>query len=304
MSKQKITSENSMQPEIRQQYLGGTDAAAICGLSQYKTAFDVFIAKTQKAPEQAYNEIFAWGHILEGPIAEEYVKRFGGKIVNANMFTQDKEFPFLASNTDRIIEKDGDTFILECKTASTGAFSKWSMGVPIEYYCQGQWYLGQTGLKKLVFAILVMDSRKLETFEIEFDEAFYLEIKGICVSFWQNHVCKAIPPDLETDDYAKIVVIEPKSSVYADAEELIIYQEIKDLKKEIKKLEGEVDAKAEVIQSKIQDKELMTLPDGKALFSWKPYTRTSVDSNALQAGFPEAYEACKKVSTSRTFSIK
>lgn len=305
-------SQNAFEPEVRKTYIGGTDAAAICGLSDYKTAYEIWLEKTSGVfPEvsESTQDLFDWGHLLEPVIAKRYADTlYEPTIINTtNEFIEDSVYRFICANIDAklvpIFEPEND-YILECKTASYSQFQQWINGVPLSYYCQAQWYLMVTGLNRLVFAILVMDSRKLETFEVIRDDAFISEIRTKCIDFWNNHVLTNTPPALTISDLNKVKPL-PDSSILADKDELIIHAEIKELSAKIKDLEAQKEERVNLVKTKMGSNAAIYAPESdKPLFTWKAQSRESVDTKALKEKHPAIYEEVLKVSESRMFLIK
>ena len=66
--------------EIRRHGIGGSDVAAILGLSKFRTALDVFNDKTEKAAPQEETEAMHWGTLLEDVVAKEFAARTGLKV--------------------------------------------------------------------------------------------------------------------------------------------------------------------------------------------------------------------------------
>ncbi|WP_427180033.1 YqaJ viral recombinase family protein [Paenibacillus sp. TC-CSREp1] len=52
--------------------IGGSDIAAICGLSKWRTSMHVYLEKLGEAPDEVKNEAAEWGTRLEQLIAEKF----------------------------------------------------------------------------------------------------------------------------------------------------------------------------------------------------------------------------------------
>lgn len=306
MKIKKITAETAFEPENRRRYLGGTDMSAILGYNPYKTAYECWIEKTGRPVEpQQESDILIFGHLLEPVIANEWLRRNKDwQIVSENEFTEDPEFDFLAANTDRIIKNinTGELAVLECKTVASSAFKHWKLGVPLTYYTQGQHYLGVKGFDRVIFAMLVMDSRELTTFEVGRDETFINEIRDFAVKFWDENVTKDIAPDKTAYDWAQFRSKE--ETVIASPEDIKLFEEIKALDKQMKELKAQIDAKKEAIQLKMEDKTAMETPDGAVLFTWRGSDSDRVDSKLLKTNYPDVWDKVKKSSYTRRFLTK
>ena len=54
----------------RRKGVGGSDSAAVCGLSRYSSPLEVWLQKTGRKPATPDNEAMQWGRLLE-PIVRE-----------------------------------------------------------------------------------------------------------------------------------------------------------------------------------------------------------------------------------------
>lgn len=60
--------------KLRQSGIGGSDIAAIVGVSPYNTAYDIWVSKTGEIKETS-SEYAYWGTQLEDIVAKEFSKR-------------------------------------------------------------------------------------------------------------------------------------------------------------------------------------------------------------------------------------
>lgn len=306
MNTVKITADNAFEPENRRRYLGGTDISAILGFNPYKTAYECWIEKTGRPVQpQEESDILIFGHLLEPVIANEWLRRNPDwQIVSENEFTQDPEFDFIAANTDRIIKHvlSGELAILECKTVASSAFKHWKLGVPLTYYTQGQHYLGVKGFDRVIFAMLVMDSRELKTFEVGRDDVFIAEIRDLAVQFWDENIAKDIAPDKTAYDWSKFKSQEKE--IIATPELLENLSLLKAAKAEEKAAKEKVAALNETVQLFMQDNALLVDEKGQVLATWRGSEVDRADSKRLKAEFPEAWNITKKTATERKFLLK
>lgn len=112
----------------RQKGIGGSDVAAILGVSAYRTPLDVFMDKTSEITEdKSPSEAAYWGTTLEDIVAQEFSRRTGLKVQRVNQS--------LASNLDRYIDVTGsdvyqwaraniDRAVINPKIAKTVRLSK------------------------------------------------------------------------------------------------------------------------------------------------------------------------------------
>lgn len=197
MYKKIFDSKNATREEwlkVRKLGLGGSDMAAVLGLSPWRSPIDVWIDKTSDTVEEKEGEPMYWGNVLEEVVAQEFAKRTGWKVRNNNFTLQSDEYPYLLANIDReIVGLDAG---LECKTANAFKANEWDGdNVPDAYYIQCQHYMAVTGKSSWWIACLVGGN----TFyykEIKRNEEVIAAIIDTGAAFWELVKNKTMPaPD-------------------------------------------------------------------------------------------------------------
>ena len=291
--------------KYRRQGIGGSDAAAICGLSPYSSAFQVYLDKIGEAPEKEDSECMRQGRDLEAYVASRCEEKEGLKTRRKNAMLQSIEHPFMLADVDRLIE--GKNEGLECKTTSIFNNGALEDGViPTQYQMQCHHYMAVTGADAWWLAVLVLN-KAFYTFRIERDEEIIDNLVAIEKRFWEENVlAKSMPmPDgsKEAGNLIKNMFGEPSdevldlSSTYDS--DLDRYQEVSEL---IKGLETE----KETIKQRLQ---LQMGNSSKAItsryiISCSKYQRESLDSKTLKAEHPDIYSKYLKTSDTQRFSIK
>ena len=149
--------------KARTRGIGGSDVGAICGVSPFTSARQIYLNKTGQyqdklSPNEAAKERMHFGHMLEPIVADEYSKRTGNRIVAVDATLVHKDHPWALANVDRLIvdEEGKPVGILECKTTSEYMNEEWESGeILMSYVYQLNWYLWILGLEKGAFACLV-----------------------------------------------------------------------------------------------------------------------------------------------------
>lgn len=98
--------------------IGGSDVAAIFGLSPWTTPLELWLIKKgrMKPPPKLNPDTLEMGHLLEPIAAHWYGKKTGNRVyVDTNLY-QHADHPYALANFDRRIERagDGESGILEC----------------------------------------------------------------------------------------------------------------------------------------------------------------------------------------------
>lgn len=195
------------QDEINQQWLaerkkglGGSDVAAVLGLSPWKSAYDLWMEKTGRveAPDISNKPNVEWGTILEGEIAKKFAREHPEyKVTKLNAILKSKEHPWMLASLDRRLrDENGNSGVLEIKTASGFAASSWDEGVPDYYQAQIAHYLAITGWDYAIVAVLIGGQDYQEfmfTREDLQDIMDQITTKG--GDFWYNYILSDIEPD-------------------------------------------------------------------------------------------------------------
>lgn len=145
--------------------VGGSDIAAITGLSAWESAITKWAKKTGQIPDEVTpNMSMKLGTKLEAPILDLFADEHPELEIYETGTWANKENPWARSNPDGLYKTaDGEWGIVEVK------FSRdyWS-GVPQAYRAQVLWYMRVFGIKQAKLVALA-GSSYIE-FDIEWDE--------------------------------------------------------------------------------------------------------------------------------------
>ena len=181
----------------RSQFIGGTDAAAIAGLSPWTTPMDVWMEKTGRMVNVLDNEIMYWGREIEPIIANRYAADTGRDLRDSEPLSH-VFYPWAGGHPDRLIYPDQG--ILEIKTAGLHMRNHWGDApygdVPQQYYIQVQWYMWLTGFQWADIAVLI-GGQDYRVYYVPRNDSVIDRLVNICGDFWENNVLKDIPPELD-----------------------------------------------------------------------------------------------------------
>jgi len=198
--------------KIRQTGIGGSDAAAVAGLSRFRSPLQVYMEKLGLTEPQEETEAMYWGKKLEDLVAEEFSLRTGMKLRRRNETLRHKDYPWMIAHVDRLIV--GKDEGLECKTAGAYKADEWQGDdIPWEYAIQCHHYMAVTGYSAWWIAVLIGGNRFIYK-RIERDEEIIANLIKIESDFWNNHVVKRIPPDPDGSETSTEFVksLYPKSN--------------------------------------------------------------------------------------------
>jgi putative phage-type endonuclease len=266
----------------RKSGIGGSDVAAVLGVSKWKTAFELYQDKTSDIIDVEESDILHFGNILEQVVANEFSRRNNVKVQKRNSLYRHSEHPELIANIDRYVVGGA---ILECKTCSAwaqGKFGKAGDEIPDEYQLQIQHYMYVTGIREAYLAVLI-GGNEYRQFEIPYHSGLAEHAAGQCVAFWQNHVLKNVPPaPTSRDQLTDYYIAECGASITATPHIQELIEEYKILKADKKECETRMDEVKFAIQEFAGNNELILNVNGDIIATWKQgKDRATVNWKAL-----------------------
>lgn len=183
------------QKENRKKGLGGTDIAALFGVSPWKTPYELYLEKTVGSlQDDKPTEQMNWGNWLEDGIAKGY-EHITGQVVQECDTIHHPEHPIFFANPDRLLK--GKKKGLEIKNVSTFLTDEWgdagTQKIPQHYFLQIAHYMFVTGYEEWDVAAL-FGGNKLQIYTFQHDKAFDELIQEEGLKFWKEHVVKEMPP--------------------------------------------------------------------------------------------------------------
>lgn len=299
----------------RSKGLGGSDVGAICGVSPFTSAKQIYFKKTGQyeeylSPSGGSIERMHFGHMLEPVVANEYALRTGNKLIDINCTVTHKDYPWALANIDRLIvdENDNPIGVLECKTTGEYNNDEWNEGEILESYLyQLQWYLWILGIDHGAFACLVGGNKFYYYDVYRNDDLLRDTIIPSAEHFWFENVLKLIEPEMQAvdTDFAKVIFGDCiKGSEKTFDEDVVndLLGTIVDCKRKIKEL-GAIQEQAEnQIKDRLRETEIGYAKDYTV--KWSPRSQQRVDMDKLKMTFPEVYDAVKKRIDYRVMTIK
>lgn len=291
----------------RNKGIGGSDVAAICGISKYKSALELWMEKTGQIEPKESGEASYWGTVMEPIIRNEFTKRTNIKVRCLKAMLKHPEHSFMLANLDGIA-KDAlyKDCIFEAKTASAFKSEQWLDGIPEEYMLQVQHYMAVTGYQISYVAALIGGNTFVYKV-IERDNELIDMIIKLEDHFW-NCVITNTPPSVDgsngcTELLNRLYPIGKSNyqiMLPEEANSLITQYDIaKEREKEIAETKEEAINK---LKSLLGEYESGIIGDRTVI--WKSLTTERFDSKRLQQELPDIYSKYLNSSTSRRFTIK
>jgi putative phage-type endonuclease len=264
--------------EWRKRGIGGSDVAAICGLSRYKSALEVYLDKIGEIPPIPDNPKMKAGRILEPLIADWFAEETGIRVQKQNYIFQHKDYPFMLANIDRWVP--GENAGLEIKNTAEYSRNNWFDGqteiIPTEYQLQANHYMAVTGADKWYVAVLI-GGWDFQWRVIERDDNLIKNLITIEENFWTQHVTAGVLPEVKAQDTDLMNYMYPASAPTSVNISEAYYELIKrliDTKQALKHAEdAHEDVKNKV--KKLMGENELALWQGEKFCSWKTNARGS-----------------------------
>lgn len=289
--------------KLRQIGIGGSDVAALLGLSKWRTPLDVYNSKVEE-PEETDNASMEWGRRLEPVIREKYAEAVGMEVSIPGVMYQHPEHDFMIADVDGIRE---DGRIVEIKTARTqqGWGEEGTDEIPDYYKTQVQHYMTVLGASSCDVAVLIGAS-DFRIYTVESDpelEALLIEAEA---DFWHNHVEPQLPPPPMTLDEMKVAFPISKKASVECSDEIFNHVEALALTQEkIKELKEKEEAHKAIIQGAMGEADTLSHL-GQVICTWKSVKpKVSIDTATLKAKMPDVYNQFLKTGKpTRQFLLK
>lgn len=166
--------------------IGGSDVAAICGQSPWRSALHVWLEKTGQLADQPDAERMMWGRLLEPVVADVLAERARIDLVRVPYVLRHPEHEWMLATVDRAaLHVEYGHGLAEVKTASQFAAPDWRDDeIPDHYKLQGMHYLAVTGHPYIVFGCLI-GGQRLEVRWLLRDDELIAHMVTIEAEFWQ-----------------------------------------------------------------------------------------------------------------------
>jgi len=185
------------QKKIRMSGIGGSDCAAILGISKWKTPLEVYLDKIYEPTEDKdISPAIEWGNRLEKVIIEAFQDKTGKQCELEPRTLRHPKHDFMLANIDaRIV---GENAILECKTAGQFMAKYWSTdggeALPEDYLLQCAHYAEVLDVDTVYVAVLI-GGRDFRMYHYKRNPRLAETIIAAEHNFWHNHVLKRIAPE-------------------------------------------------------------------------------------------------------------
>lgn len=252
--------------------LGGTDLAAIMGLSPWRTPFDVWLSKTGRLKEQSgETEWQRWGNLLEPFIASAYAAETQQKIVKCGVTLANPKYPWMVGSPDYLavdMPAGMDAKNMRVKGIEWG--EPGTDRVPTHYLIQMQAYMTLTGAKTWDIPVLFGGST-FEIFKIGHNDKLECRMLEFAAEWWEKHVIKGQEPEIQDSPVVRSWIKDAfpkhiKPLRQATADERLAARELfrcRAMAEDTDKAKADAEA---VIKLVIASSEGLEMPEGKITY--------------------------------------
>jgi putative phage-type endonuclease len=209
--------------EERRKGIGGSDVAALLGLSPWKSPLDVYLDKIGEAPPDKETKRQRRGQAIEPLILRKFEERMGVQVARFREPLVSERHPFMRANLDGRMPNEGGQIVeAKCAWSPDGWGDDGSNEVPAYYQTQACHYFEVTGAEVCFFPVLfgmdgldweqidvpaeddggenlvwvpkIADDADFRIFTVERDEKFVADVVEAERAFWHEHVLARVPP--------------------------------------------------------------------------------------------------------------
>lgn len=302
-------SEDTPKPLVKDRtgYIGGSEIAAVLGLSRFKTPLSLWAEKTgQVIPEDISGKLqVRLGNKLEATVCDLFTEETGKKLHRVNEALVHPKYPFLRGMLDRRVV--GENAIFEAKTTSPWNSHAWEGdAIPQDYILQVMFYMELYGAERGYLACLV-GNQDFHIKIIERDDKLQKEIIAKAVDFWTRYIEPKIMPTMITSKDADTLyslyplgeegeAIKLDDTANALVDTLLAQQEdAKALDNQIEKVKNDLRVMLKDHASGVTD---------KWTISWKNQETNRVNLKKLKEQEPAICAAFLEKSDSRVLRVK
>ncbi len=203
--------------QARSTRLGGSEIAAILGLSPWQSRFSLWHAKAGLVPPDPDNRSMEWGRRLEPVVAAKFCEEhpeYHAAFEQGQMYAHPERL-WQSASPDVLLGDESALFDVDehgnlkptvattfCEVKTAARADAWWDGIPVYYRCQVLWTMDVLGADRAYLAALISGSDYREfVIEMDDDARADLAIMRAAGEEFMASLAANQPPDLD-DSYA------------------------------------------------------------------------------------------------------
>jgi putative phage-type endonuclease len=297
--------------EARRKGLGGSDIAAIMGISKWSTPMDIYLEKKGMSEDEDSNAKMR-GRILEKAIAEWYAEKNGFEIQPGPDMPMQGEKEFMLGSPDFWVwdfnESMHDFWGLEVKTSRSddGWGPDGSDQIPRYYATQVHWYMLVAKKKVWDVAVYFTFKDEFRQYRLYADDELHEKMVESAESWWNTHIVEDVAPNLDGGRGSTYLLTQQFPQDTGEireptSREIELFEELNSINDALKMLQVRKKETENLIKNEMQD--CSVIQSGHVKATWKLGNgRKSFDTKRFRADHPELAETyTKQGDPARTF---
>lgn len=289
----------------RKKGIGGSDSAAVLGLSKWKSPYQVWCDKKDYSPlENSDNASLFWGRTLEPVIRQHYSDITGYSVAETEIYFM-PGYDYIFATVDGLIVEDPDR-ILEIKTARSA--EEWGEPgtdqIPVEYLCQCQHYM-MTYNRHITDVAVLIGGSDFRIYHVEASEDVQKHLLREYAAFWKLVKNDTPPEPRSFDDVTRRFKGSAETVIEATPYIQILAQQMKAAKEQTDSLANLCEELKTKIAAFMGENEVLTSAE-QILATWRyGKQRQFFDKNRFRVEHPRLFKKYnKQTAPTRTFLIK
>lgn len=279
--------------------IGGSEIAAVMGISPFATPLDIWRAKVLKQNDTDETGAMRAGKRFEPHILAAYQKTLPE---GSRMWTPERTVDgYRRCSPDALAEVQGWGRVVEAKSTIMGR--EWgddgSDEVPLHYVVQGTWYMDLLGLEEADYPVIVWPHQTgmrdvlgltpaeivaevgIQVMRVRYSPSLAKRMREAADRFWNENVLAETPPPPVNLEDAKRFVWSVKGKTVPVTEDMVrTLMERDRIKASIKAMEEREEALSFALRTSIGDAEAVLDSAGKPILTLKTVERASYVAKA------------------------
>lgn len=314
-----MTGIASLSTADRRTYLGGSEIAAVVGLSPYATALDVWARKALGITSDA-GPAAEVGIVLEPAVVELYRIRHRAEDLRVLGTCIDPKEPWIGATPDRVRDCNIN---VQVKVVGLFQSNRWgspedgAAGVPAEVLCQVAWECNAieraTGRRIDMSHVVALIGTDLRVFEVPTDREMIAMLLDAARAFWTDHVLPSRPPEVTAEnadsarDLVSVIYPNAKLPIVSASDEVIrLALAYDDAREACDKANDHKSACAAQLCAAIGENEGAVSDDGAVRVTWKNKASAGTDWKGVAMSMNPSEQTIAQFARpgTRTLSVK
>lgn len=295
--------------DLRRTGIGGSDVGSIVGVNRFRSAYEVWLDKTGRLPDQDLTDVDAvhFGIVFEDAVADRFAYRTGFEVWHPKATFRDRDRLWRLANPDRLmVDADGVVGVLECKTAGLFMADEWAEGsIPESYELQTVHYAGVLGLPYAYLAVLI-GGQRLEYRRVDIDPDYVADVDKVIEEFWVDNVQADVPPPVDASKACTDVLLrmwEAQEGIVDLGEEgLALAREYRAAMAAEKEADARKSLAGNQLRALLGERTVGTA-NGQKVATWTESEPKRFDLKQFEADHPDLYAQYRRTHKQRSLRV-